>query len=225
MNHYGICQWVDFVRGLTPDAEAIGMRRHLAEGCSNCGDLARFCDDLNQICSGMARPIPAWLTRKVKSFVAPVTPPRRRLVLIPVELIYDSFLEPAPAGLRATWQLGWQGLYRAGNCSLDLRVEPELSTSRAAVIGQISNYVLPAESMQDVPVVLRSGKLIVAETRSNRFGEFQMEYRQDRKLQLCVYLEDGTQCIQVPLKRISSERDAVNGRLGLSTGQAGAGVE
>jgi hypothetical protein len=46
----------------------------------------------------------------------------------------------------------------------------------------------------------------VAETLSNRFGEFQMEYEQQRRLQLCVYLEGGARCIQVPLKRLAASR-------------------
>src|SRR6185369_10647065 len=110
---------------------------------------------------------------------------------IPIELIFDSFLAPMPAGLRATWQVGWQGLYRAGDCSVDLRIEPELKTSRAAVIGQITNHVAPEVEMSDLPVCLRSGKLVIAETLSNRFGEFQMEYDQQAQLNLFIRLRDS----------------------------------
>ena len=88
----------------------------------------------------------------------------KRAFRIPVELIFDSFLVPAPAGLRASWQVGWQALYRAGNCSLDVRIEPDLRSSRAALIGQVSNHVTPEVEMAGVPVCLRSGKQVVAET-------------------------------------------------------------
>jgi hypothetical protein len=130
---------------------------------------------------------------------------------LPIETIFDSFLVPSPVGLRATWQVGWQGLYRAGDCSVDLRIEPELKSSRAAVIGQITNHALPEFQMGDLPVCLRAGKVVVAETLSNRFGEFQMEYDQQSRLKLCIELRDS-KSIQVPLKKFISEQPAAKSR-------------
>jgi hypothetical protein len=126
---------------------------------------------------------------------------------LPVELIFDSFLVPSPVGLRATWQVGWQGLYRAGDCSVDLRIEPELKFPRAAVIGQITNHVQPELEMGNLPVCLRAGKVVVAETLSNRFGEFQLEYEQRSKLKLCIDLRDS-KSIEVPLKKLISDQPA-----------------
>ena len=51
-----------------------------------------------------------------------------------------------------------------------------------------------------MPVQLKSGKVVVAETVSNRFGEFQMEYEQQSRLKLCIDLQDSKN-IQVPLKK------------------------
>ncbi len=135
----------------------------------------------------------------------------KRGMRLPVELIFDSLLVPVPAGLRASWQVGWQGLYRAGDCSVDLRIEPELTSSRAAVIGQITNHVLPELDMGNLPVRLRSGKVVVAETLSNRFGEFQMEYEQQARLKLCIDLQDSKN-IQVPLKKFIPDQPAAKSR-------------
>lgn len=220
MKHFGISQWVDFARGIVADGDAQTMRGHLAEGCGDCRDLADFSASLASLCDKMEQVAPPeQLVRTAKAIFpkhAPATP--RRTMRIPVELIYDSFLVPAPAGLRATWQIGWQALYRAGDCSLDLRIEPELSSTRAAVIGQINNHVAPGDKMADVPVLLKSGRTVVAETRSNRFGEFQMEYEQQPRLHLCVYLEDGSKSFEVPLKKLAAERTAGAERLGLGLG-------
>src|SRR5689334_13941436 len=142
MKHYGISEWVDFARGLVSDALNQEMRYHLSTGCDECLEVASFCEKLKTVCGELiARPAPEWLTRAAKSrFELKVTAtPRRRPVRIPLELVYDSLLAPAPVGLRATCHTGWQALYRGGNCCLDLRVEPELGGRRAAVIGQISN--------------------------------------------------------------------------------------
>ena len=54
------------------------------------------------------------------------------------------------------------------------------------MIGQITNHVLPELEMGNLPVCLRAGKQVVAETLSNRFGEFQMEYDQQAQLKLCI---------------------------------------
>ena len=79
--------------------------------------------------------------------------------------------------------------------------------------------------MADIPICLRSGSLIVAETTSNRFGEFQMEYEQQGRLQLCVHL-DGTRRIQVPLKKLVAERHVGRDRLniGVALGKRRPGV-
>jgi hypothetical protein len=216
MKHYGIAQWVDYARGLITEPAGAAMQIHLSEGCSECREVADFCVKLSAVCNEMsANPVPDWVVRNARSiFPARVPEAPRRVFRMPIELVYDSFLVPAPAGLRATWQVGWQAMYRAGDCSLDLRIEPELYSSRAAVIGQISNHTVPGNRMENIPVYLKAGRLIVAETRSNQFGEFQMEYEQQGRLQLCVYLEDGSKCFQVPLKKFSSDRGGANASQG-----------
>jgi hypothetical protein len=219
MKHYGIGQWVDFARGLTPEQEGNTMREHLATGCPDCREVLGFCDKLARVCLTLApRRAPEAAVRNARA-IFPVRLPDRpkRAVRIPIEVIYDSFLVPAPAGMRASWQVGWQGLYRAGECSLDLRIEPELQSSRAAVIGQISNHTVPETEMANIPICLRSGKQVVAETVSNRFGEFQMEYEQQGRLQLCVYLDGGARRIEVPLKRLVADKPAGRDRLNMET--------
>jgi hypothetical protein len=218
MKHYGVAQWVDFARGLVPELDGSAMRSHLTEGCSECREVAEFCSRISAVANAMSiNSVPDWVVRDARSIFPAKAPEKpRRAFRIPVELVYDSFLVPAPVGLRATWQIGWQALYRAGDCSLDLRIEPELYSSRAAVIGQISNHMLPDNRMENIPVYLKAGRLVVAETRSNQFGEFQMEYEQQSRLQLFVYLEDGSKCFQVPLKKFSSDRSAGSDRGGVT---------
>ncbi len=193
MKHFGIIQWVDFTRGVVPEAEGLRMREHLATGCLECQEIADFCNHLGGICRTAAPDqVPDAVVQQAHSIFQTMLIQRpKRQFRIPVELIYDSFLVPSPAGLRASWQIGWQALYRAGECSLDLRVEPELHSCRAAIIGQVSNHELPETEMTDVPVYLKSGNVVVAHTRANRFGEFQMEYEQQKRLQLYVYLDGG----------------------------------
>jgi hypothetical protein len=220
MRHYALDQWVDFTRGVAALDERARMAEHLGAGCNRCQREADFCAQVNYVCERLdTQQVPESVTRMARA-IFPFRGPQRptRGTRLPIELIFDSFLAPAPAGFRATWQVGWQGLYRAGDCSIDLRIEPELKSTRAAVIGQISNHVLPKVEMSNIPVSLRSGKQVVAETLSNRFGEFQMEYEQQARLKLCICLKDGSSVkdgsrnIQVPLKRFTSEKPAATHR-------------
>ena len=92
---------------------------------------------------------------------------------------------------------------------MDLRIEPELKSSRAAVIGQVTNHVRPEGDMSNIPVSLRSGNVLVAETVSNRFGEFQMEYEEQPQLKLCIHLADS-KVIQLPLKKLTADQTAAS---------------
>jgi hypothetical protein len=213
MKHFALDQWVDFSRGLVSAEDAIRMSNHLVAGCTSCQREADFCSHLTNVCQRLQtqrqgiEKVPESVLRMAKA-IFPVNASARpkRGMLLPIELIFDSFLVPSPVGLRATWQVGWQGLYRAGECSLDVRIEPELKSTRAALIGQITNHVLPEAEMSNIQVCLRSGNLVVAETLSNRFGEFQMEYEQQAQLKLCITLQDGAKIIQVPLNRLTSDK-------------------
>jgi hypothetical protein len=193
--------------------DAAQMRAHLHSGCLECCRLSEFSSKLSMTCTGLASASVPDSSLRLARAIFPVRMQERpkRGNRLPVEMIFDSFLVPSAVGLRSTWQVGWQGLYRAGDCSVDLRIEPELKSSRAAVIGQITSHVQPAVEMGNLPVCLRSGKLVVAETKSNRFGEFQMEYDQQTQLKLCIYLRDS-KSIQVPLKKFTSDHPVAKRR-------------
>ena len=214
MKHYAIERWVDFSRDLIESEERSQMQGHLGLGCGECRQLADLTQRLTQTCRSIAvAQVPESTLRLARAiFPVRVQDRPRRGSRLPIELIFDSFLAPAPAGLRATWQVGWQGLYKAGECSLDLRIEPELKSARAAVIGQVANHVAPSMEMGNLPVTLRDGNHVVAETVSNRFGEFQMEYEQKSHLQLVVHLRDA-KVIQVPLKKLIFDQPAAKSRI------------
>ena len=211
MKHYAIDQWADFNRGILSDSVRGEMQAHLANGCGKCREVSEFTSKLTDTCTSLAKDaVPESMVRLARA-IFPVRMQNRpkRGNKLPIELVFDSFLMPSPVGLRSTWQVGWQGLYRAGDCSVDVRIEPELKSQRAAVIGQITNHHLPDSQMGDLPVSLRAGKQVVAETLSNRFGEFQMEYEQRAKLQLCIGLRDS-KTIEVPLKKFTSDQPATH---------------
>src|SRR2546430_14492097 len=109
MKHYAIDQWVDFSRGVAGAEEGERMRAHLADGCPQCHHLADFTAKLTETCGSLAATqVPDSAMRLARAiFPMRHTDRPKRGNRIPIQLIFDSFLVPAPAGLRATWQVGW----------------------------------------------------------------------------------------------------------------------
>jgi hypothetical protein len=213
MTHYAIGQWLDYARGIASEGDKRAMEAHLSTACPECVQNAAFWKHLAKVCDRLAiQGAPEQAARLARAICPSRLPARpRRIFRIPVELVFDSFLAPAPVGLRATWQVGWQGLYRAGDCSIDVRIEPDLRSTRAALIGQISNHETPGIQMEGMKVSLKAGRQVIAETLSNRFGEFQIEYQQQQRLQLWIRRDDGSRII-APLRRIAAgkpERNAL----------------
>lgn len=205
MKDYTIAQWIDFARGVVPENEARQMREHLAGGCSSCRELATFCDSLARVCRGAAgNMVPEPAARYARAiFPAPAAKPSRRRFHLPIEMIYDSFLSPASVGLRASWELGFQALYHAGDYSLDFRVEPGPPDGHPTIVGQIANRKSPETDMAGFAVCLKAGRAIVAQTLSNRFGEFQFEYQERKGLRLKVELENEQE-VEVPLRQLAN---------------------
>jgi hypothetical protein len=121
------------------------------------------------------------------------------------QLVFDSFREPAVAGVRSQQQITRQALYEAGEYSVDLRMEQERAARSVMLVGQIANRVRPKKSVADVPVLLMSGQEVVGRAKSNEFGEFQMEYAPRQPLSLYVPVEGAGQEIQVPLKDLAGD--------------------
>src|ERR1017187_9791842 len=108
MKHFGIAQWVDFARGFAADGGRAEMQDHLSSGCAECRQIVEFCERVAAISRDMAnRQVPESAARLARAIFQPRVPKAKRAFRIPVELIFDSFLVPSPAGLRATWQVGW----------------------------------------------------------------------------------------------------------------------
>lgn len=207
MTHFSMAAWADFARGLITEGEVRIMEAHLGGNCADCKDIALFWNKVSTISSRMAgRSAPAAAVRLAKAIFPVNRTVPKRFIRIAAELIFDSRVTPALAGMRSGWQVGWQCVYRAGESIIDLRIEPGYNASRAALIGQVSNPSVPGDKLSDITVQLKSGRAVVAETRTNRYGEFQFEYVQQPRLQLCFILDGGSRRIQVPMKKIASHK-------------------
>ncbi len=186
------------------------MQAHLASGCRKC----RHTTELLRKVAATARSdsqvqVPDYALRCARAIFLLQQPEKVQILpRVPARLLYDSFREPLPAGVRTQQHLSRQALYQAGDYSLDLRMENESGTSRVTLVGQIQNRKEHGKRLGRVPVLLVSGKQILAQAVSNSLGEFQMEYAPTQRLRLYVPVRQAGKSINVLPNEGSPEKKA-----------------
>ena len=200
MEHFDIVQWADFVRGLPESADRTAMEEHLSSGCQACGGAVRQLRKLVAVADAEARyKVPNYAVDYAKSIYPLQQPAKVHIIAhIHTRLIYDSFREPLPAGIRGQGRIIRHTCYEAGDHTLELRQEIERGCSRVTLVGQITNQKEPRRQMPDVPVTLVAGKETVARAVSNEFGEFVMAYEPRAPLRLYVQVERAARFLSRP---------------------------
>lgn len=191
MIHFDIGEWADFARGLVKGARREAMDAHLAAGCEKCGRWAAMLSKAARIAAVDSHyEVPEYAVHRARVIFSLRQPERVSLLArVASRLVFDSFMEPLPVGVRTGHRLSRQTLYEAGHYALDLRQERESDSARIALVGQIVDRDTPGRNLAGVPVMLTSGKTVVARAISNEFGEFHAEYDSTRRIRLQVGIE------------------------------------
>jgi len=199
LKHFEFAKWIDSARGLVEEPVRVAMERHLASGCRKCRRTAELLSKLAAAARNDSRvQVPQYALRCAQAIFVLQQPERVQILpRIPVRLLYDSFREPLPAGVRTQQRLSRQALYQAGDYSLDLQLEKERGSPRVALVGQIQNHKQPGKRLGGMPVLLLSGKQILAQAVSNSLGEFHMEYTPTKRLWLYVGVRQAGKRIDV----------------------------
>jgi hypothetical protein len=206
LTHYDQARWVDFVRGLIAGSERHAMQAHLDSGCRRCHPVVQRFRTLAEVTSGDSKwEAPEGVVQTAKAFFALQRPEKVHILpRVLARLVFDSFRDPLPAGVRMQHRLSRQALYEAGRYSVDVRLEHEKGSRRVTLLGQIGDREQPGQGLADVPVWLVSGKRVLARALSNTFGEFQMDYEPARRLRLYVPVEQRGKHIEVRLGGLTS---------------------
>ncbi len=211
MNHFEISQWADFVRGEATSTEREAMKAHLYTSCKKCSKMEETLRWFGAAASAENRyQVPPHIVQSVRAMYLLQRPERVNIFQrIVGRLVFDSFSEPQPAGLRSRQQMARQVLYQAANYSLDLRLEHQRGGSGVTLVGQLADTRQPEKPLGNLPVFLLCGRDLVAHAFSNDFGEFQLEYQPRRRLRLYIQAHQGAQNrIEVSLSRISGRGDS-----------------
>ncbi|HKC13865.1 MAG TPA: response regulator transcription factor [Vicinamibacteria bacterium] len=114
-------------------------------------------------------------------------------------LVFDSFRQPLPAGVRGVGPLARRLVYKAGRYRVMLQLEPAADSDRLSLVGQILDEGFPEKPLQDLAVLVSSGRKTVDRTLTNRFGEFLLQPHPATNLRLFVEApETGPLIVSLP---------------------------
>jgi hypothetical protein len=197
--HFSEEDCLDLARGLAGDRQA-ELERHLAAPCAACADSLRFWRSVLDLAApepGHAPPEAAVREARASFTLARPRGPATRIAEA-AALVFDSFRQPVPAGVRALGLSPRQMLYKAGPIAVRLRVESGAASERLTVVGQIVDDDDPSRAMRNLAVLVLSGRQTVDRTLTNHLGEFQLEPEPADDLRLSVGMP-GRDPLTVPL--------------------------
>jgi hypothetical protein len=203
MNHFTLEEWADFARHLKNPSMTAQMQQHLDKGCKQCSKVVHAWRDLLAFGAGeaMYRP-PDRALRLVRGHYGLLKPQRRgSRVAIMALLLFDSVREAIPASVRSSPVSPRQLVYAAGNLVIDLRLEPRFE--RVYVVGQAQSRIAANRGIAGIEVFALKGTQRVAQTISNRSGEFQLELQPEDDEGFSIVLK-RPKSIVIPLRDLRS---------------------
>jgi hypothetical protein len=199
MEHFPEETWVDFVRGTLSSAAALDMERHVAGGCAACKAALDFWQEVQIITrqeSASTPPESAVRAAKLEFCFRQQSEPQEWTL---ASIVLDSFLEPAPAGLRSGTLPSRQVVYEGEGLTIDLRFDRQLRSTKVCVSGQVLDRQSAQAVVDQVAVALWTDKgKSVAVTEANEFGEFQLEFEPHDQLRLSIAMA-GRRTLRIPL--------------------------
>jgi len=205
MEHFSERPWADFVRGVSGPEISKDIRTHLAADCSKCKTAADAWSRVRRLASEeSAYAPPEDLVRLVKlGFDSKLgyqsracTPAHWTLA----NLVFDSFAQPLPVGVRSAALSSWQVVYEAEGLTVDLRFGHRAQSKTIHLVGQVfdKRAVRAWQSNATIQLSTEQGELI-ATTAVNAMGEFHIEFEtKDHHLWLSIKAVERN-AVRIPL--------------------------
>jgi hypothetical protein len=137
--HFTEEDWFDFAHQQAAPSVRASLERHLEKGCSRCTQTVRLWRAVLDVADQEAayRP-PDEALRQLKGDFA-LRRPKRLLERVAEQaaLVFDSFRQPQPMGVRGAGPTPRQLLYKAGRYMIRLRLEPAADAERLSIVGQL----------------------------------------------------------------------------------------
>ncbi len=188
MKHFSTEEWVDFVNQMVTTDQQQAMQKHLGTGCKRCEDTVSLWQKVSKTAAAEASYQPSLDTVRLAkaAFAASGSAQKKKESQSLIEVLFDSFLQPAVVGARSVVIGTRQMLYRADPYQIDIQIEPKQGSNRLVITGQLLDLSNPGIIGRDIQVTLSNhcGHSVIAST--NQFGEFSGEVENSGDLELSI---------------------------------------
>jgi hypothetical protein len=110
----------------------------------------------------------------------------RKSLSVIATLVFDSLQTPSPAGVRGAAMGTRHLLYEATGVSIALNLDSLSATGDVLLTGQVLCPGEETSGICEVPVHLLHGRKSIAQTQTNKFGEFHLKGEAGKGMQLSV---------------------------------------
>ncbi len=174
MKHFSAEEWIDFVNEVVSPKKKQAMEKHLSDRCKRCSKTLSLWQRVQHAAKTESNyQPPNDLVRIVKAaFTGSLLAMKQKRADISVEVLFDSFLQPAIEGARSSHTEARQMLYRADPFQIDLQLEAQPNATSIVVTGQLLNVDHSEIVESKVPVILSNLRGGVIRTVTNQNGEF-----------------------------------------------------
>ena len=202
MSNYDITQWTDFVRGVTDAEDEQAMR----ESLPSAGAREQKMEQLLRRVAEVGRwdtqnAVPEGTVRIVKSFGS-LLARRTAAIRKPFQILFDSFAQPALAGVRGGSAEARHLVVESDRHTVDVRHDPgHRSPSGSLHAGAVNGQLFSSQGSQPVPqipVLVLAGDDVVGTSWTGETGDFQADGLPEGPLNLCVLI-GSEECIEFPL--------------------------
>jgi hypothetical protein len=177
MKHFKTEEWVDFVNQVASSGQQTAMQKHLESGCKSCMETVSLWQKVrNSAAAEASYQPPAESVRIAKAaFATAGWAAKHEKTGSLVELLFDSFRQPALVGARSAGMGMRQMLYRADPYQVDMQIETKPEGNRLVITGQLLDVGRPDVVGSEIQVTLSNRRGAVLHTMTNKFGEFRAE--------------------------------------------------
>lgn len=196
--------WADVVRGVTTTLPHFEPCGHSRGGCAICESAHNLWTSVrNCLPSAIGSEPPAEAVAAIeRAFALEQKVPLLSRIAVAANLLFDSFLEPLPAGLRGGSSRARRMVLESEGTTVEMRVEQE--TPRT---GLISGLIVDQqnEGQRAAPsanvLLVHNENTIIDRTVANSMGEFELAFENNDGL--CLYVALLQKTIRVPLPEFS----------------------
>lgn len=174
MDHYMRREWIDYVRQTVSEEQRASMAQHLATGC---GDCARDVVASTEITFSLGYDDSAddGQPDDAAAYWGAIA-----------ATIYDSFVDESAAGTRGIGDTARYLLYQVGPLQIDICLKQKDRSTVATITGQIVDTRQSDSRTLGTAVRVMNGTAVLAETRTNQYGEFSADFDSQMAPKICL---------------------------------------